>query len=129
MTNKIYRPYKHPFIHNEGQKPLKGLQNGQKNFAHELQTAFTSHENQLTLSKHAKQRLEQRGIVINEEKWSQIGQKVNEAKNMGVNDSLVILDDAALIISAKNQTVITAMDRNEATAHIFTNINGTILMD
>ena len=48
---------------------------------------------------------------------------------MGVKESLVLVDDAALIVSAKNNTVITAMNRAEATAQIFTNINGTILMD
>jgi flagellar operon protein len=54
---------------------------------------------------------------------------VQEARKMGVNDSLVLLTDAALIISAKNNTVITAMGREEASSQIFTNINGTILMD
>ena len=52
-----------------------------------------------------------------------------EAKKLGVKESLVLLDDAALIVSAKNQTVITAMDRKEAMSQIFTNINGTIVMD
>ena len=60
---------------------------------------------------------------------NQIGEKVKEAKTMGVKESLVLVDDAALIVSAKNNTVITAMNRAEATAQIFTNINGTILMD
>ncbi len=83
----------------------------------------------LTISKHAKERLEQRGIRINASKWEQISEKVMEAKKMGVNDSLVLLENAALIVSAKNETVITAMNRAEATTHIFTNINGTILMD
>ena len=62
-------------------------------------------------------------------RWQQISEKVIEAKKLGVKESLVLLDDAALIVSAKNQTVITAMDRNEATSQIFTNINGTIVMD
>lgn len=73
--------------------------------------------------------MEQRGIRINESRWQQIGEKVKEAKKMGVSDSLVLLENAALIVSAKNEIVITAMDRKEATAQIFTNINGTILMD
>ena len=60
---------------------------------------------------------------------NQIGEKIKEAKTMGVKESLVIVDDAALIVSAQNNTVITAMNRAEATAQIFTNINGTILMD
>lgn len=48
---------------------------------------------------------------------------------MGVKESLVLLNDAALIVSAKNNTVITAMNRKEATEQIFTNINGTIIMN
>ena len=70
---------------------------------------------QLIISKHAKHRLEQRGIKIEENRWQQISEKVIEAKKLGVKESLVLLDEAALIVSAKNQTVITAMDRKEAT--------------
>jgi flagellar operon protein len=84
---------------------------------------------ELTVSKHAQKRLNDRGITIDEQKWSQISKKVQEAKSKGVQDSLVILDNAALIVSAKNSTVITALDRDEARAQIFTNINGTILID
>ena len=48
---------------------------------------------------------------------------------MGVTDSLVLTKEAALVVSAKNNTVITAMGRDEASSQIFTNINGTILID
>lgn len=82
----------------------------------------------LTISKHASDRLRQRGIFINENCWKQIENKVQEAKKMGVNDSLVLLDNAALIVSAKNNKVITAMNRDEAASQIFTNINGTIVL-
>ncbi|SIQ66204.1 TIGR02530 family flagellar biosynthesis protein [Domibacillus enclensis] len=83
----------------------------------------------LTISKHAEQRLNERGIHIHENEWNLIGQKLTEAKSKGVTDSLVVLKDAALIASAKNNTIITAMNREEASTRIFTNINGTILMD
>jgi flagellar operon protein len=83
----------------------------------------------MQISKHAKIRMEQRGITIPKETWEKIGVKVVEAKTKGIQDSLVVLKDAALIVSAKNQTVITAMDREEAHSQIFTNINGTILID
>ncbi|WP_346207238.1 TIGR02530 family flagellar biosynthesis protein [Caldifermentibacillus hisashii] len=97
------------------------------NFADHLQAAIKN-DNHLTISKHAKTRLEQRNIEISSEDWKKISEKVTEAKQMGVNESLVLLDHAALIVSAKNQTVITAMDRSETNSQIFTNINGTIII-
>lgn len=83
----------------------------------------------LKISKHAKQRLEERNIKINSDQWEVISEKMNEAKQKGVTDSVVILNNAALLVSAKNHTVVTAMDRNEASAKVFTNINGTILIN
>lgn len=96
---------------------------------HDLLTNELERHQPIKLSKHAEKRLQERGIVIDREKWLQIETKVREAKLKGVNDSLVVLDNAALVINAKNNTVITALDRREASAQIFTNINGTILID
>lgn len=96
-------------------------------FASHLSDAIAS-ESKLTISKHAKYRIEQRNIEISSEKWNKIDAKLNEAKQKGVKESLVLLDNAALIVSAQNKTVITAMDRNEAESQIFTNINGTIII-
>jgi flagellar operon protein len=84
---------------------------------------------ELKISKHAERRLQDRGIIIDKNQWSQISTKVQEAKEKGVNDSLVVLKNAALVVSAKNNIVITALDRDEAKTQIFTNINGTILID
>ncbi|KGA98246.1 hypothetical protein AJ85_05310 [Alkalihalobacillus alcalophilus ATCC 27647 = CGMCC 1.3604] len=83
----------------------------------------------LKVSKHAEGRMLERGISINEMTWQKISDKVQQAKKMGINDSLVLTNEAALIISAKNETVITALKREEATEQIFSNINGTIVID
>lgn len=99
-----------------------------KDFTSHFQEALSKTETNLTISKHAKQRLQQRNIEISSDHWQKINAKVDEAKQMGVNESLVLLDNAALIVSAKNKTVITALDRNEAQSQIFTNINGTIII-
>ncbi|KSU62518.1 hypothetical protein AS034_10395 [[Bacillus] enclensis] len=101
---------------------------GNTAFSAELDKVLTRSPG-LQISKHAKSRMEQRGISITPPQWEKIAEKVNEAKSKGVHDSLVLLKDAALIVSAKNETVITALDRQEANSQIFTNINGTILMD
>lgn len=96
---------------------------------HELLTKQLQQTTPLKLSKHAEKRLAERGIEIDREKWLQIESKVNEARKKGVNDSLVILNNATLIVNAQKNTVITALERHEATTQIFTNINGTILID
>ncbi len=82
----------------------------------------------LKLSKHATERLTERNIMISEAEWAHVTDKVNEAKAKGIRDSLVLMDQAALIVSAKNSTVITAMDRTEARDQLFTNIDGTIIL-
>jgi flagellar operon protein len=115
----VNRPY---------QKPVKAGNLSQAPFSLQLQSAIQS-KSGLIISKHATERLEQRGIEISQDRWKRIGEKVSQAKAKGVSDSLVLLKDAALIVSAKNNTVITAMGRQEAAEQIFTNINGTIVME
>ncbi|RKQ37489.1 TIGR02530 family flagellar biosynthesis protein [Oceanobacillus halophilus] len=86
-------------------------------------------QSKLKISKHATSRLNERNIEINEKQWQTIEEKMQEAKKKGITDSLVVLNEAALLVSAKNNTVVTAMDINEASSKIFTNINGTILIN
>lgn len=86
-------------------------------------------ESKLKISKHASERIRERNIEITDQLWQTIGEKVQEARQKGVTDSLVVLNEAALLVSAKNNTVVTAMNRGETANRIFTNINGTILID
>ena len=98
-------------------------------FNEHLQQAVQSTDGKLTISKHAQLRMNQRNIDIDSTTWSKIESQVQQAKKMGVTESLVLTENEALIVSTKNNTVITAMNRQEASAQIFTNINGTILID
>ncbi|WP_416150946.1 TIGR02530 family flagellar biosynthesis protein [Salipaludibacillus sp. HK11] len=86
-------------------------------------------QQELKISKHAEQRISDRGININGDVWNEIQIKIKEAKQKGVQDSLVLTNDAAFVVSAKNETVITAMDREEASSQVFTNISGAIIIN
>ncbi|MEL3960525.1 TIGR02530 family flagellar biosynthesis protein [Lysinibacillus endophyticus] len=97
-----------------------------QSFTEQLQRA--TNDPQLKISKHANERLLERKITISEQEWQMVTDKVNEARSKGVNQPLVLMDQVALIISAKNSTVITAMERTEAKEQIFTNIDGTIVL-
>lgn len=111
--------------------PIKPI--GKQNTEQVSKQSFMDHLKQasgeeLKISKHASERLSERNISITDREWQQISEKVFEAKNKGVKQPLVLLDQAALIVSAKNATVITALDRHEAKQQLFTNIDGTILL-
>lgn len=82
----------------------------------------------LKISKHAQARMAERKISISNESWQQLTEKLFEAKQKGVTDALVVMDDATLIVSTKNNTVVTALHKTDADSRIFTNINGTILL-
>jgi len=86
-------------------------------------------QQKLKISKHASQRLDERNIKINENQWKVIEKKMEEAKQKGITDSLVVMNEAALVVNTKNNTVVTAMNMAEASDKIFTNINGTILIN
>lgn len=116
-----------PLLPNRYQK-MQEKQPAKESFSKHLDSAIQS-GSQLVISKHAKERLQQRNIKISSDCWAKIEEKISQAKKMGVNESLVLIQDAALIVSAKNQTVITALDREEASSQIFTNINGTIVLE
>lgn len=118
----IHRVPLHPSIRQTQPKPL----NSQQSFKAHFQDATNQQE--LKVSKHAHERIIERKIAISEQEWQAVSDKVFEAHSKGVKQPLVLMDQAALIVSAKNATVITAMDRTEAKQQIFTNIDGTIVL-
>ena len=95
-----------------------------KSFLEHLQQA----QQELKISKHASERMQERNIEISDEQWQSLQEKVFEAQQKGIKQPLVLMDQAALIVSAKNSTIITALDRQEAKSQIFTNIDGTIVL-
>jgi flagellar operon protein len=124
ITHSLYTPLTNKQTYQNG-KPIY-VSSFQQQF--ELAKIHSS-TSELKLSKHARQRMNERDIQIEQSQWNKLEEKVAEAKNMGIKDSLVLMKNAALIISTKNNTVVTAMNRQEAQAQIFTNINGTIILE
>jgi flagellar operon protein len=82
----------------------------------------------LKFSAHAFQRLKDRSISFDPATLGKISDAVDKAESKGVEDTLVLTKDAALIISVKNRTVITAVDRNALAGNVFTNIDGAVII-
>lgn len=81
----------------------------------------------LKFSKHATSRLAQRNIELTDAQMDRLTSSVKAAGEKGINESLVMVDQLAFIVNIKNQTVITALDQNEANTNVFTNIDGAVI--
>ncbi len=57
-----------------------------------------------------------------------IEKAVSRAAEKGSKDTLVLADDKALIVSVKNNTVVTVMDRAAMKENVFTNIDSTVVI-
>jgi flagellar operon protein len=83
---------------------------------------------QLKFSNHAIERMQSRGISYSPEDMTRLGAAVQKAAAKGSKDTLVLMDNSALIVSVKNNTVVTVMDKNALKENVFTNIDSTIVM-
>ncbi|OGJ84281.1 MAG: flagellar protein [Candidatus Raymondbacteria bacterium RifOxyA12_full_50_37] len=81
----------------------------------------------LTFSSHAQTRLKSRGIDFSAELMDRLSGAVDRAATKGSRDSLVLMQDLALIVNIKNRTVITAMDGKSVKDNIFTNIDSAVI--
>ena len=79
-------------------------------------------------SNHAVERMQTRGISFNKADMDRLNEAVGRAANKGSKDTLVLMNDAALIVSVKNKTVVTVMDKAALKENVFTNIDSTIVM-
>ncbi len=82
----------------------------------------------LKFSAHASQRLRDRKINLDANTLAKVNEAVEKADQKGVEDTLILTADAALIVNVKNRTVITAMDRSSMSGNVFTNIDGAVLV-
>lgn len=83
---------------------------------------------QLKFSNHAIERMHSRGISYSPQDMTRLGEAVQKAAAKGSKDTLVLMENSALIVSVKNNTVVTVMDKNALKENVFTNIDSTIVM-
>jgi flagellar operon protein len=81
----------------------------------------------LRFSGHALQRIERRGIDLDDPTMARLEGGVARAAAKGARDSLVLVDDNAFVVSVPNRTVITAVDREHMREQVFTNIDSAVI--
>jgi flagellar operon protein len=84
-------------------------------------------EKTLKFSRHANEMIARRGIAITANRMDRITDAVDKASAKGARDSLILVDDLALVVSVKNRTVITAIDGASLKGNVFTNIDSAVI--
>jgi flagellar operon protein len=82
----------------------------------------------LKFSSHAMSRIRDRSISMGPELMQKLEKAVDTAAQKGAKESLILSNDAAFIVSVKNKTVITVVDRNQMQGNVFTNIDSTVVI-
>ena len=79
-------------------------------------------------SNHAIQRLNDRNLNFSEEDLAKLDDTVARMAEKGAKESVIYMNDTALVVSVANRTVITAMDGSSAKENIFTNIDSAAIL-
>jgi flagellar operon protein len=87
---------------------------------------FKEELEKVKFSNHALKRLESRNIHLNEDQMNKIQTAVEKAESKGARDSLVMMDNTALIVNIPNKTVVTALPIGEGNDNVFTNIDSVV---
>ena len=79
-------------------------------------------------SKHAAQRVQERGIQMTDSLLGDLNQADQKARDKGARDVVVIGQSGAFIVNIPNNVVVTTMSGTEMKDNIFTNIDSAVLM-
>lgn len=90
-----------------------------------LNEAITE-KKEVNISNHAIQRMNERGIRLNNKDIDNLNTAINELEEKGAKESLILYKDLAFIASITNRTIITSMNNSEVS--IVTNIDSTMIV-
>jgi len=79
-------------------------------------------------SQHAQDRLRARNITFSASDIANLEGAVTSVAQKGGKESLVMMGDSALVVSVKNRTVVTALDKTQMRGNVFTNIDSAVII-
>lgn len=103
-------------------------ESGGPSFSELLQEKLNAASSEINFSRHAVNRAAERSIDLSEENLARLSEGVRLAGEKGLDDTLILMDSTAFIVSVRNNTVITAVGSDELTGNVFTNIEGTVII-
>lgn len=125
INNIPPRPFV-PIEFGKQSQKTQGIESG-ASFKDVLMNQIQSTES-VKFSKHALDRLQSRNINLSDEQIMRLERSVDLAESKGSKESLMLMDDVAMVVSVDNRTVVTCMDTGAMRDHIFTNIDSAAVV-
>lgn len=97
-------------------------------FGTRFEEIFKGEIEKLRFSNHALKRMEEREVKLSEEDVKLLNDALFRAEQKNTRDVLILLRDVAFIVNVKNRTVITVVDSDSVKEHVFTNIDGAVII-
>ena len=117
-----------PYLKPAGAKPEKRNVNQAADFAGILKKKLID-DREVKISKHARHRMETRNLNLSDNQRIRLSDAVDKADAKGVRNTLVVMDNMALVVNVTNRIVVTAINGGELKENVFTNIDGAVFAD
>jgi flagellar operon protein len=108
------------------EKPETRISQGSANSFNKVLSDAITRQEPVQFSRHAHNRLNNRKITLTSEQLNRVESGLNAANAKGIRDSLVLVDNVALVVNVKSKTVITALERGQE--NVFSNIDGAVIV-
>jgi flagellar operon protein len=104
-------------------RPAPGRAPGGESFAGALQQASQD----VQLSRHAQKRNDRRELGLDGPKLDRLNAAITNAAQKGARQSVVMIDDLAVVVNVRDRTVVTAMNTEGGRQRVFTNIDSVVI--
>jgi len=115
-----------PAVTTPAQTAALNLPVGTPTFASVLAHSTTAAEAP-KFSRHALERVNRRGIHLDQSTLQRLAGGVSRAATKGSKAAVVFVDSTAFVVSVPNNTVVTAVGSEHMREHVFTNIDSAVI--
>jgi len=115
-----------PAVATPAQTAALNLPVGTPTFASVLAHSTTAAEAP-KFSRHALERVNRRGIHLDQSTLQRLAGGVSRAATKGSKAAVVFVDNTAFVVSVPNNTVVTAVGSEHMREHVFTNIDSAVI--
>ena len=109
-------------------RPNNASQISFQDFLQNAQEKESTWNNEIAFSVHAQNRLQERNIHLSHDDLARLQSAIDKLAQKGAKESLIYMQEVALVVSVANRTVITALEKLQGIDNIITNIDSAAII-